>query len=111
VTTRIGNERVFPVPDAAAARLSNGVSLVRHFMSAAAAAVVLLTAGWSSYRLASLEEEPAMVASSAVSQETEEDTMASYFREYALQTMDTTFLGLPQGVELANFEAPGRDVE
>jgi hypothetical protein len=37
--------------------------------------------------------------------------MASYFREYALQTMDTTFLGLPQGIELADFEAPGRDVD
>lgn len=111
LTARIGNERVFPVPEETAAGFSNGISLVKHFMSAAAAAVVLLTAGWSSYRLASLEDAPAVVASSAVSQETGEETMASYFREYALQTMDTTFLGLPQGIELADFEAPGRDVD
>jgi anti-sigma-K factor RskA len=111
VTSRIANERVFPVPGNAAARLSSGISLVKHFMGAAAAAAVLLTAGWSSYRLASVEEEPTVVASLAVTQDAGEETMASYFREYALQTMDTTFLGLPQGVELADFEAPGRDVE
>jgi anti-sigma factor RsiW len=111
LAARIGKERVFPVPGNAAAGRSNSVSLAKHFMSAAAAAVVLLTAGWSSYRLASVEVEPTVVASSAVSQETGEETMASYFREYALQTMDTTFLGLPQGVALADFEASGRDVE
>jgi len=111
LAARIGNERVFPVPGSAVAGLSNGFSLVKHFMSAAAAAAVLLTAGWSSYRLASLEVEPEVVASLAVTQETGEETMASYFREYALQTMDTTFLGLPQRVALADFEAPGREVE
>lgn len=111
VSALVAKERVFPVADIRTGAMPGRISFVRHFMGAAAAAAVLLTAGWTSYRIALVEEEPAVVASSAVLQEAEEATMATYFREYALQTMDSTFLGLPQGVELADFEAPGRDVE
>jgi anti-sigma factor RsiW len=112
VAARVANEKIFPVPEAPSAGLAAPVSFIKHFMGAAAAAAVLLSAGWSSYRLASVQEEPAVIASSAVTQEVEEEeTMATYFREYALQTMDSTFLGLPQGVELAGFEAPERNVE
>lgn len=111
VAARVARERVFPAPSTFSDRLESGVSLARHFMTAAAAAVLLLTAGWSSYRFASRNAEPTVVASSTLPRTTEEGSMASYFREYALQTMDATFLGLPQGLELADFETPGRDVE
>jgi hypothetical protein len=111
VADRVSRESVFTFPAPAARPVPERSSYLKHFMGAAAAAVVLLAAGWSSYRLATPEEAPTVVASSAVSQESEEGSMASYFREYALQTMDTTFLGLPQGVELAGFETPGRTGE
>jgi anti-sigma factor RsiW len=110
VANRISKERVF-TPAPAVRLVPERSSYIKHFMGAAAAAVVLLSAGWSSYRLAGPEEAPTVVASVAVSQESEEGSMASYFREYALQAMDTTFLGLPPGVELAGFELPGRTGE
>jgi hypothetical protein len=111
VADRVSRERIFTFPAPAARTAPARSSYLRHFMGAAAAAVVLLAAGWSSYRLATPEEAPTVMASSKVAQEGEEGSMASYFREYALQTMDTTFLGLPQGVELASFETAGRTGE
>ena len=33
--------------------------------------------------------------------------MASYVRQHTLHTMDTTLLGLPDGIELASFENGG----
>ncbi len=81
------------------------------FSGAAAAAVLLLAAGWALQQFSGSGVAPVAVSEKAVIVESEEASMDSYVREYALQAMDATYLGFPEGVELARFEAAGTDFE
>lgn len=84
------------------------------FSGAAAAAVLLLAAGWSLRQFSDSGVAPLTVsekASEKVLIESEEASMASYVRQHAFQAMDATYLGFPEGVELASFEAAGTDFE
>ena len=74
------------------------------FSGAAAAAVLLLAAGWSLHQFSDSGGTPVTVSEKAVV-EGEEASMASYVRQHALHAMDTTYLGFPEGVELARFLA------
>jgi anti-sigma factor RsiW len=85
-------------------------SSLGRFSGAAAAAVLLLAAGWSMHKLSGGEVTPVEVSEKAVI-EIEEGSMASYVRQHALQAMDATYLGFPEGVELARFEAAGTGLE
>jgi len=79
------------------------------FSGAAAAAVLLLAAGWSLRQFADSGVAPTV--SEKVVVESEEASMASYVRQHAFQSMDATYLGFPDGVELARFEGAGRNFE
>jgi anti-sigma factor RsiW len=81
------------------------------FSGLAAAAGLLLAAGWALQQFSGSGVTPVAVSEKAVIVESEEASMASYVREYALQAMDATYLGFPEGIELARFEAAGTDFE
>ena len=81
------------------------------FSGMAAAAGLLLAAGWALQQFSGNGVAPVAVSEKAVIVESEEASMASYVREYALQAMDATYLGFPEGIELARFEAAGTDFE
>ena len=90
-------------------------SLWGRLSGAAAAAVLLLAAGWSLHQFSGSGVTPLTVAEKADSEkgavESEEASMASYVRQHTFQAMDATYLGFPEGVELARFEAAGTDFE
>ena len=79
------------------------------FSGVAAAAVLLLAAGWSLRQFSDSGAAPTV--SEKVVVESEEASMASYVRQHAFQSMDATYLGFPDGVELARFEGAGTDFE
>ena len=109
VSRRLDGEELFPL---AGVKPGNGLSSFWNRLSgAAAAAVLLVAAGWSWYSLAPSPDSAPIVASQAVQQESEADTVASYYRQHALQTMDVTLLGPSEGIELASFDTFGTNFE
>lgn len=102
VSRRLGDELLFPAPQAVSE--SPALPLWKRLSGVAAAAVLLLAVGWSWHSLEPTESEAPVAASQPVVQDREEGSVASYFRQHALQTMDSTLLGPPEGIELASFE-------
>jgi hypothetical protein len=101
---------------AVAANFSAGrsFSFWGRFSGAAAAAVLLLTAGWSLHQFSGSGVTPPAVSEKVSEKaviEGEEASMASYVRQHAFQAMDATYLGFPEGVELAMSETAGTDFE
>lgn len=111
VTRHLERERLFARPEADSGRGRRAVFFRRNLSGAVAAAVLLLAAGWVLFRVSSPEEAARMESSSVADNVTNEGSMASYFRQYTLQTMDATFLGPPEGIELASFEMLEKSVE
>jgi hypothetical protein len=102
VSRRLEGELLFPAPPAVSE--APVLPVWKRFSGVAAAAVLLLAVGWSWHRLTPPELEMPVAATQPAVQENEEGSVASYFRQHALQTMDATLLGPPEGIELASFE-------
>lgn len=107
VTAGLEGEELFPVKVAA----PRGASFWSRLSGAAAAAVLLVAAGWSWYRLSPSPEVASPPAARVALQEPVEDKLASYYRQHALQTMDVTLLGPSEGIELASFDTFGTNFE
>lgn len=105
ISRRLDGEHLFPARAATPTAASPApLSFWRRFSGAAAAAVLLLTVGWSWYSLMPPEGGTPVATTPAEVQEKDEGSMESYVRQHALQTMDATLLGPPDGIELASFE-------
>jgi hypothetical protein len=115
IARALGREAHQGRPDSSNLLVGRFFSALGRFSGAAAAAVLLLAAGWSLHQFSGGGVTPLTVSEEAVSEEavieSEEASMASYVRQHAFQSMDATYLGFPEGVELARFEAAGTDFE
>ena len=108
VSSRLDGEELFPVTE-----VRSGTAPYSFWgrMSGAAAAVLLFAAGWSWYSLSPSPDTAPIVASQVVQHESEEDTVADYYRQHALQTMEVTLLGPSEGIELASFDTFGTNFQ
>ena len=86
-------------------------SSLRRWQGFAAAAMLVLAAGWLLYRPSPGDEPVRMAATGFVEAGDDEGSMASYMRQHTIQTIDATYLGFSEGIELAAFETggPGRE--
>jgi hypothetical protein len=78
--------------------------------AAAAAAVLIVSVGWSWLSL-SESSEPLLAVHEDTAPIADEGSMASYLSKHAMQSMDSTFLGSGEGIELASFEVLGQDFD
>lgn len=91
-------------------RPRKAAAFIGRISAAAAAAVLVVSVGWSWLSL-SATGETMLAGSSAGTALVDEGSMASYLRTHAMQSMDATFLGSGEGMELASFEVLGQDVD
>lgn len=85
-------------------------SFVGRVSAVAAAAVLVVSVGWSWLNLPASGDAMRAVAESPASI-ADEGSVASYLSEHALQSMDSTFLGSGEEIELASFEVLGHDFD
>ncbi len=111
VARRLAGERVFVKHAGPPSAASRALGFWGRLSGAAAAAVLLLSVAWSWNQISTSEEVFPTAVNVPASQESEEGSVASYLREHAFETMDATFLGSPEGVELASFEVSGQGFE
>jgi hypothetical protein len=115
IARALGREAHQGRPDSSNLLVGRFFSALGRFSGAAAAAVLLLAAGGSLYQFSGGGVTPPTVSEKAGPApdvvESEEASMASYVRQHTLLAMDATYLGFPEGVELARFETAGTDFE
>jgi anti-sigma factor RsiW len=88
-------------------RRRKAASFFGRMSAAAAAAVLVASVGWSWLSL-SATGDGTPAGGFAGTAEADEGSMASYLRTHAMQSMDATFLGSGEGIELASFEVLGQ---
>ena len=88
-------------------RPRKAVTFFGRMSAAAAAAVLIVSVGWSWLSL-SATGEGVIAGGPAGTSVADEGSMASYLSTHAMQSMDATFLGSGEGIELASFEVLGQ---